>query len=277
MLRNTFLLLPSIGAVRERRLWERGILTWEDFVAAPAPKGISTVTKTAMDELLMLAKDRLDSGDSSFFAKSIPSREQWRCLGEFGSSVAYLDIETTGTSIYSPITLVGVYDGKRMHTLVRGRDLNPKNLSGILRTASLLVTFNGSSFDLPVLRAQFPGVLPPVPHIDLRHPLKRLGFTGGLKKVERQLGIERERRLEFMTSEDAAYLWRLWVERGKENALELLIEYNAADCMSLKTLADYVYWTMRRRVFVSTVRELGKPPNIRKSGGGEGWTDSSER
>jgi hypothetical protein len=33
MLRNTFIHLPGVGTVRERALWERGILDWECFLA----------------------------------------------------------------------------------------------------------------------------------------------------------------------------------------------------------------------------------------------------
>ena len=34
MLRNTFIHLPGVGTVRERELWERGILDWECFLVA---------------------------------------------------------------------------------------------------------------------------------------------------------------------------------------------------------------------------------------------------
>jgi len=34
MLQQTFIHVPGIGLVRERRLWEAGIRTWNDYLAA---------------------------------------------------------------------------------------------------------------------------------------------------------------------------------------------------------------------------------------------------
>lgn len=253
MLENSFILLPSIGPARERSLWRRGIRSWDEFLEAGTPKGISPQRKHSMDSELLLAKERLEENDSRYFASRLPSKEQWRCLREFGRSIAFLDIETTGISFSSPVTLVGVYDGTRMHTLVRGRDLNSSNLRAMLGSVDMVVTFNGSCFDLPIIEAQYPGSVPAIPHVDLKHPLRRIGHSGGLKNIERELGIERDRRLEYMTGEDAAYLWTLWSRQGKRNALDLLIEYNAADCMNLKALANYAYSALRRRTLGAAV------------------------
>jgi len=257
MLRNTFVMLDGIGPQRERSLWARGIESWKEFLSEPMIPGISCERKSRMDCGLIQANDRLSSRDSSYFASRVPRKEIWRCLGDFRDSVAFLDIETTGVSFRSPITVVGVFDGARMHTLVRGQNLSRGNLEGILSGASMIVTFNGSSFDVPMIEAQFPGVVPSIPHVDLMHSLRRLGLTGGLKKIERDLDIERDRRVEYMTGEDAVYLWRLWERQGKKNALDLLIEYNSEDCRNLKTLANYAYRNLKGRVF-DAARQPGK-------------------
>jgi uncharacterized protein YprB with RNaseH-like and TPR domain len=148
---------------------------------------------------------------------------------------------------------VGVYDGARMHTMVKGINLNQQNLGAILSSVSVIVTFNGSSFDLPMIEHNFPGTVPSVPHVDLKHSLRRLGLSGGLKAIERDMGIERDRRMEYMTGADAVYLWRLWEKQGKKNALDLLTEYNAADCINLKTLADFAYQSLKKRSFDKAV------------------------
>ena len=148
--------------------------------------------------------------------------------------------------------MIGMYDGNRMHTMVRGQNLTRSNLEGMLSGAKVIVTFNGSSFDIPMIESQFPGTVPTIPHVDLKHPLRRLGLAGGLKRIERELGIERDRRVEYMTGEDAVYLWRLWEKDGNRNALELLAEYNAEDCRNLKALADYTYRHLKKQVFESS-------------------------
>ena len=251
MLRNSFILLNGVGAQRERSLWRSGVLTWEDFEAEDRVKGISEESKSRMNRELEIAASRLDARDSAYFARTVSRREHWRCLGEFGRSVAFVDIETTGLSLRSPITVLGIFDGSRMHTLVRGRDLNTQNIKALLGSVELIVTYNGASFDIPILESQFEGAIPQVPHVDLRHPLRRLGLAGGLKRIERELGLERDRRVEYMTGEDAVYLWRLWEREGKRNALDLLIEYNEADCRNLKALAKHAYGLLRRRTFES--------------------------
>lgn len=251
MLKNTFVLLDGIGPRRERSLWAKGIASWKEFLAESRIPGVSEDGKSRMDCELIQAHDRLRDYDSSYFASRVPRREQWRCLGDFRDSVAFLDIETTGISYRSPITVVGIFDGTRMHTLVRGQNLTRTNLEGILSKVSMMVTFNGSSFDVPMIQTQFPGVVPSIPHIDLKHTLRRLGHTGGLKRIERELDIERDRRVEYMTGEDAVYLWRLWERQGKKNALDLLVEYNTEDCRNLKALASYAYKNLRTRVFES--------------------------
>ncbi len=249
MLTSSFVLLDSIGARRESTLWRRGLETWDDFIAERSIKGISEDKKSTMDSQLVTAKARLGEGDSAYFTNRLAKREQWRCLREFGHSVGFVDIETTGISFGSPITVVGVYDGRRMHTLVKGIDLNRANLEAILSSVDIIVTFNGSSFDLPMIEHNFPGTVPGVPHVDLKHALRRLELTGGLKAIEREMGIERDRRVEYMTGQDAVYLWRLWERQGSRNALDLLIEYNAADCMNLKTLSEHAYRSLKSRSF----------------------------
>jgi uncharacterized protein YprB with RNaseH-like and TPR domain len=254
MLTSSFVLLDGIGPRRESTLWARGLETWDDFVSERSVKGISEDKKAAMDSQLATARSMLRKRDSSFFADRLAKRDQWRCLREFGDSVGFLDIETTGITSRSPITVVGVYDGRRMHTLVRGRNLNRANVEAILSSVSMMVTFNGSSFDLPMIEHNFPGTVPRVPHVDLKHALRRLELTGGLKAIEREMGIERDRRVEYMTGQDAVYLWRLWERQGSKNALDLLMEYNAADCVNLKFLAEHAYRSLKSRSFDRAIR-----------------------
>jgi len=249
MLTNSFVLLDGIGPKRESTFWRQGLETWDGFIKETKVRGISDDRKAQLDSRLVTATERLMDGDSSYFANHLAQREQWRCLREFGSSIAFVDIETTGISYRSPITVIGVYDGTRMHTLVRGQNLNQENIKAILSSVSILVSFNGASFDLPMIEYNFPGTVPKVPHVDLKHALRRLGLSGGLKAIEREMGVERDRRVEYMTGQDAVYLWKLWEKHGKRNALDLLVEYNAADCKNLKTLADFAYRSLKMRSF----------------------------
>ena len=248
MLSSSFIFLNGVGVARERALWNAGIDTWDDFLNTNSIRGISTVKKMEADAILVDANGRLLKGDAAHFAALLRMRDHWRCYEEFRDRAIYLDIETTGVSRRSSVTVVGIYDGRRMHTLVDGQNLTEDNLKAILDHAGILVTFNGASFDLPIIDRAFPDCLPPVPHLDLRHLLRRLGRVGGLKAIEREMGIERDFRLQCLTGQDAVYLWRLWRKQGAWNALETLKEYNCEDCMNLRTIADIACNEMKSRL-----------------------------
>lgn len=248
MLSKSFIFLDGIGVARERRLWANGIESWDDFIDAGRIPGVSHSRKTAADSRLGEAKDRLRRGDAAHFSSLLRQKDHWRCYDDFRDRVIFLDIETTGISRRSNVTIVGLHDGRRTHTLVRGQDLTRDHLQSILERAKMIVTFNGASFDIPMLKSWFPGAVPDVPHLDLKHLLRRLGMTGGLKAIERDMGIERDTRVQFLTGQDAVYLWRLWEKRGSWNSLKTLVEYNSEDCENLRVIADRAYAEMKSKL-----------------------------
>ena len=164
------------------------------------------------------------------------------------SNVTYLDIETDGLRHDSKVTVVGVHRNGKTRTLVSGIDLDSDSLGRALEGTKLLVTFNGRSFDIPLLDFNFPFVVPRVPHFDLRHGCARIGLRGGLKKVERDVGIGRPKEVDYVTGEEAAYLWKLWERKGNQNALNLLRRYNEEDTRNLEPLARYAYERLRSRL-----------------------------
>ena len=122
-----------------------------------------------------------------------------------------------------------------------GRDL--ERFPEAARGWSMLVTFNGLSFDLPILRRAFPDWEPPVAHIDLRHVLGRLGHEGGLKAIERRLTalhLSRPAHLAGLDGGDTGWLFRRGRE-GDRDALRRFAEYNLYDAINLRTLAAYAY------------------------------------
>ncbi len=247
MIRRTFLILPSVGRTTERSLWQQGIHDWDDFLAADKPEGFSRERKARLDPHLEEADELLRRDHTEYFTKVLPSREHWRMFERFEDRTAYLDIETDGLSSEATVTVVGVHKGNETTTLVRDRGLNPESLERALEGCKLLVTFNGSSFDIPILGYHFPFSVPNVPHFDLRHACSRVGLKGGLKNIERRLGMARPKEVDYVTGEQAVYLWNLWERKGRENALKLLTRYNAEDTENLKPLARYVYDSMKEQ------------------------------
>lgn len=135
-------------------------------------------------------------------------------------------------------------------TLVKNRSLDKYNLKKILSHCSMIVTFNGLSFDVPVLNRCFNRIVPDVPHLNLRFPLKRLGFTGGLKLIEQKLGIMRSERTAGMSGNAAVSLWHDYVATGNQDSLEFLVEYNTEDVVNLRPIADFVFAMMKKKVMM---------------------------
>jgi uncharacterized protein YprB with RNaseH-like and TPR domain len=84
-------------------------------------------------------------------------------------------------------------------------------------------------------------------HIDLRFVLKSLGFSGGLKGCERQLGIDRG-ELSDIDGFYAVFLWETYKRTGHQKSLDMLIEYNSMDARNLEGLMEMAYERKVREV-----------------------------
>lgn len=242
MLQESFVVLPGVRYRTECRLWSQNINSWDDFLGADKVKCISASRKDSFDWKLREMKLHLKSGNSCFFSK-MP--DQWRLYEEFKDEAVFLDIETNG--YYSGITVIGLSDGFDTKTFVRGFNLDRALLIKELSKYKLLVTFNGSSFDLPVIERYF-GYRPNIPHVDLRFVCQRLGITGGLKAIEKQFSIKRRAEVEGMSGEDAVYLWEMWKSSGNRDYLDKLVWYNEEDILNLKPLAEKMIPWMWKKV-----------------------------
>lgn len=209
--------------------------------------GFSAARKERLDGLLEEAERFLERRETGYFHRLLPSAEHWRLYDEMREEATFLDIETDGLGEGAIVTVVGIHRQGRSTTLVRDIDLTPRALVQALRGSGMLVTFNGSSFDLPFLEREFPFAVPRVPHFDLRHGCARIGLVGGLKSIELQLGMERPKELAYVTGEQAVYLWHLWKRKGNHNALRLLKEYNEADTRNMVPIAEHAYSWLKER------------------------------
>ena len=229
MLEHSFIHVPGIGPHRERELWVAGYTDWEAFRSG-YPEG-------HWRELVL---DRLERERA---ARDMPRREAWRLFPSYRDRVAYLDIETAEIAgERDVVTCVGLFDGKNVEAYLRGLNLN--ELPAALGRFELLVTYNGACYDLPVLTRAFPGLEPRrLRHIDLRFPLGRLGFRGGLKAAEREIGIERPEEIRDVDGRLAIRLWQAH-RRGHPRALDTLTRYCLEDVVNLEPLMVHAYNTI---------------------------------
>jgi uncharacterized protein len=165
-------------------------------------------------------------------------------------SIAYIDTETTGlgggSGMYAFAAAVArpIDCGLRLaQVFLPQPGLEAAflyRLSEELKPADGLASFNGGSFDLPVLRtrwvmARMPGELASPPHVDLltlvralyRHRLENCT----LRMVEeRLLGYERDDPVAGALIPDAYFAY---VNRGASPLLEAVLEHNRLDVISL--------------------------------------------
>lgn len=227
MLINTFCHIPSVGSKKEIDLWRQGIFSWLDYRKY-------SLDTAWIDE----SENQLAQKNIGFFFATLPNDQHWRLVPNFRYTIAYIDIETNGLSRdYSIITTIALYDGKAVHTYVNGKNL--KQFVTDIQKYSLLVTFNGKSFDIPFIERYF-GINLNHAHIDLRYLLKDLGLTGGLKVIEQKLGMDRA-ELRSVDGFFAVKLWQEYKRTSNERALETLLAYNCVDVINLEYLLLYVF------------------------------------
>jgi len=241
MLKRTFLFLERIGYRREKKLWQQGISNWEDFLNKQKIKGISRKYKKIYDKELELAYFHLKNRIPYYFSYRMRKADYWRLYRDFEKEACYIDIET---NLSGDITLVTIYDGRRTKTYVKDINLKPWEVREEISRYKFVVTFFGSVFDVPYLRYKL-GVNSKIPNFDLCFAFRRLGLRGGLKEIEKAIGVNRDEEIEGLRGSDALALWEGWVREGDEGALELLVRYNQADAVNLKPLAEYAYEKLR--------------------------------
>ncbi|HXU71733.1 MAG TPA: ribonuclease H-like domain-containing protein [Polyangia bacterium] len=244
MIEATFQLTRGLGPRRERELWQAGVVSWRALAASasPLPSAFAATLERRLRAAVDEAAAAYADGDVERLAALLPSREQWRLFAAFADDAAYLDIETSDDVVgYEGISAIGVVDRAGPRLLLAGRDLD----DFVERAADwkILVTFNGRSFDVPILRRAFPEWRPPACHIDLRHVLARLGHDGGLKSIERRLpllGLRRPAHLDGIDGSDACWLYRRG-RNGDRAAMRAFAEYNLYDAVNLRTLMAWAF------------------------------------
>ena len=241
MLTATFIHAPGVGPATEQSLWAQGATSWEAYLEQAKELRLAPRHKIALQETVEDSLAALEEGRADFFSHNLPKREHWRAVSQF-PKIGYLDIETDGGMGADSITLIGLYDGWETHFYVKGENL--AQFAYEAQDYDGFVTFFGTGFDLPFLKRRFPvleSVFADRFHVDLCPLLKRLGHTGGLKRIESALKIARTPETDGLGGMDAVRLWRLYRRGGRdaEDAKRLLLAYNQEDVVNLQTLLHY--------------------------------------
>lgn len=142
---------------------------------------------------------------------------------------AYLDIET---SFEFKITVIGLYRKDKGFQQLMGQKVNRTNLTRLVTGVDRIVTYNGSRFDLPVIKRKLSlDLRGTIESLDLMYLCWKKSLYGGLKKVEKILGIPRQ--LPDIDGQEAMRLWYWYQQNDDRHALRRLLGYNKEDVMNL--------------------------------------------
>lgn len=234
-MRECFVLCRGIGPKAEEKIRSAGILNWDLALEHPAELPLSAAKCSDLLDDLKHFDDLHRQGRLDPILRAMPTKEHWRVLSDHGEKASYFDIETDGLSIYEcEPTVICLYHKGECLTYINGENLD--DFVDQLFDVELLVSFNGTSFDVPCVQNYFNIPTLPCPHVDLRWVCHHKGYRGGLKSIEREMGIQRDGDVVGVDGHEAVILWQKWKLYGQERALDRLVHYCQADTVGLADL-----------------------------------------
>ena len=254
MIDQTFLHCPGVGPKTEDRLKSHGFLSWQDCLDRPGELPFSHSKKETFLRVIQASLTALQKKDLAYLTGHLPPREHWRILAQFFPEATFFDIETTGLSYYdSCTTVIAAYHRQKLHTFIYEENLD--DFLQLVDQSSLLVAFNGNSFDIPFLENSFNIPTIGCPHIDLRWIFYHQGYRGGLKMIEKQLGIRRPASVLNVDGYEAVLLFDRW-QSGDSSARIKLIRYCQTDVLATYLTAGRLLQKIGFNYSLPTAAEL---------------------
>lgn len=236
MIDGAFLHFKGIGKKSRENLFRLGINDWNSAEEYLSKIPFHEAKKNNFLSEIIENKNALSKNDIAFFVNKFHPEDKWRILAHYFDSASYFDIETDG--VYNRITTIALYHKGKLYNFTK--NINLDDFLEVLEDVKLILSFNGSSFDVPVVVQNFRINSFPVPHLDLRWICYHEGIKGGLKQIERNLTIRRPPELEGVDGLEAIQLWYRWSEYNDKQALIRLIKYCSADVLSLVKLSEKI-------------------------------------
>lgn len=236
MIRGCFRHCRGIGPRTEETLRREGFCSWDDCLRRRDDIPFNGKRRKKFIEELLRSEIALEANDIGYFATSFPTSEQWRILERYHLNATYIDMETTGLSWhYGHATVIAAYHKGELFSFVYGENMD--DFLALAEEAELIVTFNGTCFDIPFIEKTFN--IPSIgrPHVDLRWVAWHGGYRGGLKSIEKQMGIHRPSHIEGIDGLEAVDLYYRW-QGGDRPARDLLVDYCRADALSAYLMAE---------------------------------------
>jgi len=232
---RTFRHCHGVGPRRDAILKAMGYGCWRDCLERSAGLPFSGPTRERFLEAIRRSQAALENEELGYLTTALPGSEHWRILAAYHEEATYFDIETTGLSSRdATVTVISAYCRGDLFSFVHDRNLD--DFLQLVDRSKLLVSFNGSSFDIPFLTSRFN--LPDIgcPCIDLRWICYHHGYRGGLKAIEKQLHLDRPADVRQVDGLEAVMLFHHW-QRGDAAAGRKLVRYCESDVLATYLVA----------------------------------------
>jgi len=185
----------------------------------------------------------VSSGPADLSDLRLPAAEGWR----------FIDTETSGlaggTGTWAFVIGIAEIQGAELRVrqyLLLELDAEPAMMARVqteLTVANPLISYNGKTFDLPLLETRLrlnglAGLFDQIPHLDLLYPVRR-AFARRWPDCrlasceQRLLGIERD---DDLPGAEAPAAWLDWLREGDPTRLGAVLRHNRFDLHSLAAL-----------------------------------------
>lgn len=238
MIEQAWLQFSGIGPKTVEKLHSYGFFSWTDAIEKTEELPLGRKQRETLLAEIATYQEEKKQNNIAFFNQKLHASDKWRLLGDFFEEISYFDIETNGMLYGDNITVITCLHRNQLYQFTNGSNLD--DFLDLLEDVRLLASFNGTSFDVPVVCQFYNIPAIPCPHIDLRWVCYHLGLRSGLKRIEKRLAIVRPKDLQGVDGTDAILLWHRWIHYQDRKSLEQLIRYCSVDSISLKVLSSKI-------------------------------------
>ncbi len=252
MLIKTFLHLAGFTKKREKELWDKGVRNWTLFNRLKERHihslGFKPQIYNKYRDFIKKSQSNLRVKNHLFFSNFLPKEETWRLYPEFSKDTCFMNVLTSGRcASQHDIGMITVSSNKKVTNFVQGQNLDEKHLKKELSKYKVVVTFDGSKFDMPFIQNKFPKIKIDHIQLELRKLYSKIHKENIYQikhQINSQLGME-------INDHKAMQMVSKWKKNDDNILLNKLKNYSRINNLSMNYLLNNIYKTLSRRALAN--------------------------